>query len=60
MKRFLILSVDSTDTFHEDGTLLSVDLDTDDKRKAELKYQELLPVISNVYLVEIIMQTENI
>jgi hypothetical protein len=63
MKRYIILSVDSTDEFNDDGgtvSLLAIDLDTDDLTEAESKYETLKMELSNVYLVEIRRQSENI
>jgi len=62
MKRFIVLSLDSTDKFKGDPDyhLLSVDLDTHDLRKAELAYENIRRTLSNVYLVEVRKQSEHI
>jgi hypothetical protein len=56
MKPWIVLTVDLTD---EDTTLLSHE-DFNTQSEAEARYQKLVPILSNVYLVNVIKQSEHI
>ena len=57
MKKFLILSLDSTD---DNDQALTVDHDTNDIEDAIAIYNEKMAILSNVYLVQTIAQQEHI
>ena len=61
MKQFAVLSIDATDDFldHED-ILRKVDFESDDLHLATNHFETLKMEISNVYLIEIHRQSENI